>query len=118
MRISDWSSDVCSSDLKGYAPRNIPGPCGAVGELAFEVSQSSNSGIAAPGRLSPARWRQDLAASLHVAGLAVTAIEMAKDLVVERRFHRPGDGALIGGPTKGGVPTYIPVILGHTAPHP
>src|SRR3546814_2393308 len=23
MRISDWSSDVCSSDLKQYDPRNI-----------------------------------------------------------------------------------------------
>src|SRR3546814_8066877 len=91
-------SDVGSSDL---------GPCGAVGELAFEVSQSSNSGIAAPGRLSPERWRQDMAASLHIAGLAVTAIEMDNDLVVERRFHRAGAGAFIGGTTIGGDTIYV-----------
>src|SRR3546814_9998871 len=93
--MADREAQITAFCDKGYAPRNIPGPCGAVGELAFEVSQSSNSGIAAPGRLSPERWRQDMAASLHVAGLAVTAIEMDNDLVVERRFHRAGDGAFI-----------------------
>src|SRR3546814_8389990 len=100
--MADREAQITAFCDKGYAPRNIPGPCGAVGELAFEVSQSSNSGIAAPGRLSPERWRQDMAASLHVAGLAVTAIEMDNDLVVERRFHRAGDGAFIGGTTIGG----------------
>src|SRR3546814_15777630 len=24
MRISDWSSDVCSSDLESYVPKNTP----------------------------------------------------------------------------------------------
>src|SRR3546814_13403533 len=90
--MADREAQITAFCDKGYAPRNIPGPCGAVGELAFEVSQSSNSGIAAPGRLSPERWRQDMAARLHVAGLAVTAIEMDNDLFVQRRFHRPGDG--------------------------
>src|SRR3546814_9698078 len=28
MRISDWSSDVCSSDLKTIARRGWPGSCG------------------------------------------------------------------------------------------
>src|SRR3546814_11139700 len=102
-------SDVGSSDL---------GPCGAVGELAFEVSQSSNSGIAAPGRLSPERWRQDMAASLHVAGLAVTAIELDNALVVERRFHRAGDGAFIGGTTLCGDTIYVSGPIGPAARNP
>src|SRR3546814_17485164 len=38
MRISDWSSDVCSSDLAGEAPRDIGARFGDAGrgELAFE----------------------------------------------------------------------------------
>src|SRR3546814_21001670 len=28
MRISDWSSDVCSSDLLGIVAQEIPGPVG------------------------------------------------------------------------------------------
>src|SRR3546814_14818110 len=117
MRISDWSSDVCSSDLlspqigarlvhvqphilrlcrrivrimegnaikavemadreaqitafcdKGYPSRNITGPCGAVGELAFEVSHSSNCWISALRLPRPTRWRQDMARRLPVPG--------------------------------------------------
>src|SRR3546814_14355367 len=31
MRISDWSSDVCSSDLAGWGPAPARGPCGGHG---------------------------------------------------------------------------------------
>src|SRR3546814_10776548 len=58
MRISDWSSDVCSSDL------------------------------------------------------------MDNDLVVERRFHRAGDGAFIGGTTIGGDTIYVYGLIGHAARNP
>src|SRR3546814_4796761 len=67
--MADREAQITAYGDKGYAPRNIPGPCGAVGELAFEVSESSNSGIATPGRLSPESCRQDMAGSLHGAGL-------------------------------------------------
>src|SRR3546814_17789844 len=59
-----------------------------------------------------------MAASLHVAGLAVTAIEMDNDLVVERRFHRAGDGAFIGGTTIGGDTIYVYGLIGHAARNP
>src|SRR3546814_8440857 len=61
VEMADREAQITAFCDKGYAPRNIPGPRGAVGELAFEVSPSSNSGIAAPGRLSPERGRQDMA---------------------------------------------------------
>src|SRR3546814_18121948 len=42
MRISDWSSDVCSSDLKGLAcgPENVAVGCGAK-QLIFEAFAST-----------------------------------------------------------------------------
>src|SRR3546814_1277965 len=42
VEMADREAQITAFCDKGYAPRNIPGPCGAVGELAFEVSQSSN----------------------------------------------------------------------------
>src|SRR3546814_4591174 len=45
MRISDWSSDVCSSDLVGYY-------VGAIGN-PFEVGQTGTAGIVSGLRGSP-----------------------------------------------------------------
>src|SRR3546814_4098464 len=52
MRISDWSSDVCSSDLNGSAVRSPRWGCSGMrcatgwGEGAFSMSKSS--GVIAP----------------------------------------------------------------------
>src|SRR3546814_4194960 len=53
MRISDWSSDVCSSDL-------LPGRADAVGL----------GGMSSAGRLVPARLPFDVACLLAVTGLS------------------------------------------------
>src|SRR3546814_232389 len=50
MRISDWSSDVCSSDLPGTC--RFPGACGHA-----RGTRSDNSGRTAPGGYGPARSR-------------------------------------------------------------
>src|SRR3546814_6319008 len=43
MRISDWSSDVCSSDLPVRAEVEEPGPAVAVGQAASESAADSGS---------------------------------------------------------------------------
>src|SRR3546814_8491299 len=77
MRISDWSSDVCSSDL--------------FVEMAFfdfmlgEVEQvaANVGGI-------------DIAARARVAGLAPAAVEMRDDLRAQRDVDRAADIAVVG----------------------
>src|SRR3546814_2575651 len=65
MRISDWSSDVCSSDLVPRRTRPLFGVDASIGqELAAEAA--------------PARGRKSRAARLHAASPAVTM----------RRMHR------------------------------
>src|SRR3546814_7485017 len=44
MRISDWSSDVCSSDLAGIPARLLR--VGFVGELGYEIHAPASQGEA------------------------------------------------------------------------
>src|SRR3546814_16753382 len=71
MRISDWSSDVCSSDL-------VAG--GGDGAGGADVEAARGAGLAA------ARMGADLAAVLHVARLVELADEVGD--LEERALHR------------------------------
>src|SRR3546814_10341551 len=44
MRISDWSSDVCSSDLLGFDLPGIAGTGVGIGRLALEVAVGAEFG--------------------------------------------------------------------------
>src|SRR3546814_7337040 len=54
MRISDWSSDVCSSDLGGPATSLAPKRCAQMLELAGAKQQYSRYNMA--GRIYPAQF--------------------------------------------------------------
>src|SRR3546814_19181159 len=63
MRISDWSSDVCSSDLKGYFGRRGPGHVSEYYRITRNAFQHDGSGSAGPERfqrfgLNIGRWRR------------------------------------------------------------
>src|SRR3546814_10356263 len=57
MRISDWSSDVCSSDLRTVRPGGRPAPYAAV-ESAADLARAIEA-IGAPGILKTAREGYD-----------------------------------------------------------
>src|SRR3546814_5732766 len=64
MRISDWSSDVCSSDLYGYPRREFYAPECSDGTLrAFHRHRVSDDVFAHPGL-------QDITASVDFTALA------------------------------------------------
>src|SRR3546814_20416967 len=48
MRISDWSSDVCSSDLRVQAPYDTTGPAGIHGRRSRTPVHRSVRAVAAP----------------------------------------------------------------------
>src|SRR3546814_13717819 len=53
MRISDWSSDVCSSDLSARAPDSLTGgPATAVRALPFSIISGRTAGRSCPTRAS------------------------------------------------------------------
>src|SRR3546814_2109562 len=54
MRISDWSSDVCSSDLGGPATSLAPKRCAQMLELAWAKQQYSRYNMA--GGIYPAQF--------------------------------------------------------------
>src|SRR3546814_21070290 len=57
MRISDWSSDVCSSDLNGRPPRNCPlaGNCRRSQIASPPISHIPADNNGQPDRLLPLR---------------------------------------------------------------
>src|SRR3546814_16010733 len=85
MRISDWSSDVCSSDLAAQFARDEGGEGrlagGAVAVAEHEVG-AGNGAVLAGG----------VAAGRH--GVAVHIPQLAEEAmnVIERRLHRPTIG--------------------------
>src|SRR3546814_9061752 len=88
MRISDWSSDVCSSDLRSCRPRRRPGRH-ATGESAGARAAGRSRGLRV--RLLPLPGDQlfqpDLATVLMLdLGLPVVALAVVEPVL--RRAHR------------------------------
>src|SRR3546814_6913562 len=64
MRISDWNSDVCSSDLSNYVtPTTLPKPLA----MPFRSSRMATSDPLPTSRLSPMEVHQRLRAGLAEA---------------------------------------------------
>src|SRR3546814_12623496 len=51
MRISDWSSDVCSSDLEGDEERQVPRLAEVVGEVGADEHEAALGEVDDAGRL-------------------------------------------------------------------
>src|SRR3546814_17064020 len=86
MRISDWSSDVCSSDLVSRIPVALDGSCS--GLQHFSAMLRDEEGGAAV-NLLPAERPQDV-----YKGVVVRAQEMADaTLVYTYPVKRRGDGS-------------------------
>src|SRR3546814_2112330 len=66
MRISDWSSDVCSSDLTQNPPRRCAGICGSCCATDLSAAQSPGS-AACRGNASAGSHSVNPSRSLHVA---------------------------------------------------
>src|SRR3546814_5096070 len=66
MRISDWSSDVCSSDLTQNPPRRCAGICGSCCATDLSAAQSPGS-AACSGNASAGSHSVNPSRSLHVA---------------------------------------------------
>src|SRR3546814_17163909 len=58
MRISDWSSDVCSSDLSGKDGLSLPGKTRIVRRMSVTVSLPSATASLPTLRSWVARWRR------------------------------------------------------------
>src|SRR3546814_1422278 len=87
MRISDWSSDVCSSDLTGAGQRREWSP-----EVKASIVAESNSGqetacaVARRHGLAPSQlfaWRRDLRKKLEDQGLTLPATPAFVPAVIE-----------------------------------
>src|SRR3546814_4497279 len=58
MRISDWSSDVCSSDLQIHLAQRVQSGNGNLLRIyRFVFRTATGGGAADPGYREPARWR-------------------------------------------------------------
>src|SRR3546814_18830555 len=53
MRISDWSADVCSSDLCTRLARHYPAPPNSTGDVAYRPGQDVRGKAVAPADLDP-----------------------------------------------------------------
>src|SRR3546814_20171222 len=87
MRISDWSSDVCSSDLGSRALRRI---------AAFGVIGSTGTLLAAISVFEPRALAAGLYSLPHTT-LAGALLFLTTDLIVRRRPSH-GDAATARGP--------------------
>src|SRR3546814_13976198 len=103
MRISDWSSDVCSSDLRrpgrkascGHCSRLARMPlCGAPLRMLEHAAMTGHRFPAAPGR-----FLTQLPASLPWLGVAGPATRAAGEALKpsgnHRRYHGDGDEAFV-----------------------
>src|SRR3546814_13127618 len=90
MRISDWSSDVCSSDLCGHAQ---------TGEREFELRHGL---LAAVDRHGTARAAELVQLVINVE-IDVRALEAAAD----RRVDHLGRHAVDAGVVRGRVPVRV-----------
>src|SRR3546814_18100950 len=92
MRISDWSSDVCSSDLPPHAPAGVPG----WSELASSIASVCWMAVMSPGNaLDRVVYLKDraLEESRRVAAYG-QARDLNRELGADELVRRHGEGTL------------------------
>src|SRR3546814_6571758 len=92
MRISDWSSDVCSSDLPPHAPAGVPG----WSELASSIASVCWMAVMSPGNaLDRVVYLKDraLEESRRVAAYG-KARDLVRELGDDEIVRRHGEGTL------------------------
>src|SRR3546814_4489619 len=89
MRISDWSSDVCSSDLDGGVDRGVTGDVEIADELVEEQPAQALGAAGVPGELRPLHHLWEVHEREHRA--------------VEVREVAPQDISLVGCEVLGDV---------------
>src|SRR3546814_17357801 len=109
MRISDWSSDVCSSDLAGAADQrvgdgdrrtgdNIGRDAAILVDLVIVADQADRQRIARFEQQLPAHAPTvavvDVLPQVKVAGIAVAPVVIADDRKGDSVTDRAGDDAL------------------------
>ena len=99
----------------GRAAGHFPDAPRAVGQLAFEVRKVGNLRVSARRRLRAQRGRQDIAAGVEIAGLAIGAVQMNHELVGQRHFDFARARAFIGGATIGADRVDMDRFVGHAA---
>src|SRR3546814_20594757 len=85
MRISDWSADVCSSDLKVIAPLTNPAPYGGNPRDAFHVIAPSIPGYGFSDAPTGTGW--------GVERIAQTWIALIRRLGYDRFVAQGGDSS-------------------------
>src|SRR3546814_4687109 len=95
MRISDWSSDVCSSDLRKAARNGGPKSSQTSCSVPGSKTASPQSTMAKPGSI---RWRR---VTIIAAGVMILTCSMTSVLIIcdtGRQSTAPfwGRGAMIG----------------------
>src|SRR3546814_19730567 len=100
MRISDWSSDVCSSDLKTMKPLTLAAMLGLAALLAA-CGQKAETDDAAANTTAEATGKMDAMASNMSADMGNMEMPMAGSAQMANR-----DGPVTAGDTSAG--TYTP----------
>src|SRR3546814_18608162 len=96
MRISDWSSDVCSSDLRGEAPRVIA-PVERAGAEENSIGKGAREGAQRRFDVAVRKHHEDLAFAVRndlLEGEAADALHRAPLAEREKAAKPP-----IGGPS-------------------
>src|SRR3546814_20546261 len=101
MRISDWSSDVCSSDLA--APSSSSGPNGRKA-AAGEQRQAADSGVRPPLAAPRGAQRRDAGGVGAAPGGTDGEPDPATRAATARRAARPHGGHAAGPEGNGGEP--------------
>src|SRR3546814_15776732 len=84
MRISDWSSDVCSSDLRSLLGSLTGGAIGGSGDAVLDVADS------ATGKSEEEILAEELALGPELAGRLLGAAQMWPDAQAQRRVNLIG----------------------------
>src|SRR3546814_11565039 len=97
MRISDWSSDVCSSDLRGEAPRVIA-PVERAGAEENSIGEGAREGAQRRFDVAVRKHHEDLAFAVRndlVEGEAAVALHRAP-LAEREHAAEPHVGGTVG----------------------
>src|SRR3546814_16652000 len=84
MRISDWSSDVCSSDLRSLLGSLTGGAIGGSGDAVLDVADS------AIGKSEEEILAEELALGPELAGRVLGAAPLWPDAQAQRRVNLSG----------------------------
>src|SRR3546814_1841304 len=115
MRISDWSSDVCSSDLATTVAQAAPGvPGGASALAAFDPLAAGPASVAAqPADPNAVQNRQDQKEAFLKAGSTET--RNSGNLALPASPYQVMAGTVIAGALVTGIKSDLPRSEEHTS---